>query len=187
MRSRLASLLLTAAFAIAVLAVPGSASAHHSPPRPPKCPPGQTGTPPYCVKPPPPSCKPGQVGKYPHCITPKILAVVIEANANGVTVGFAVNAPGTVGVSGSGVEPKSVKTGAGLGKITVPLTAQSKQTLEKTGQVTLNLTVTYEPTGAPTQKHSFTVVVKKPKKPSYSPSDGSHHGPSHGPSHGHRH
>jgi hypothetical protein len=163
---------LPAVLAIAALSAPGAVAD--------TCPPGQSGAPPYCVKPPAPpaTCEAGQVGTPPSCVTPALTVKAVKASGNAVTITLKVNAPGGVSITGAGVKPKSASAAAGPVTIKAPLTSQAKSTLKKAGKVTLNLKVTYEPTGAPSQTQSLTVVAKKHagKK---------RHGNRH--SHGHRH
>jgi hypothetical protein len=117
MPTRKIGLVLGAALTIAALTVPGAASAA-------SCPPGQSGTPPYCVPhppppPPPPHCQPGQVGAPPRCIVPAITIKRIKVARRTVAVAFEVNAPGYVTVDGRRVRVKTVNTVAGSTMVTV--------------------------------------------------------------------
>ncbi len=158
MRSWSFCLLLGAAFAMAALMTPGAASAA-------TCPPGQTGTPPYCVTPPPPPphCEPGQVGTPPNCITPAISVKGVKVAGNNVFTTFEVNAPGTVSVSGKGIKQSSATTAGGALTIKLALTKQAKKVLRRKGKVRLKLTAIYQPVGATAITRNLTVVVKKHK------------------------
>ncbi len=158
MRGWSVGVLLGVALACAALAIPGAAAAD-------VCPPGQSGTPPYCTTPPPPpTCPAGQVGTPPNCVVPAFSATGTKISGRKVTVTFETNAAGTVTVSGKGVATISVGAPAGQVKVKLSLTSAAKQALRTKGKVRLKLTALYQPDGAAALTQNLTVVVKKPGK-----------------------
>lgn len=129
MRSKLILLFMTAA-----LAMPATSSAA-------TCPPGQTGTPPYCVTPP--------------------IVKAVKTTPKTITITIKVDVLGRVKVSGKGIRTKSVSVQPGSVKITVKLTPREKKLLNEKGKVKLKLKITHTPTGGSPVVKTTSVVVKK--------------------------
>lgn len=138
MRIKLVLLPMLAAIATALVAPASSVGAG--------CPPGQTGTPPYCV-------------------TPFITVKVVKATKTTITLKLTANVPGTVKVTGSGVKTKSTRicASACTVQLKLSLTAAAKKQLKEKGKIKIKLTVTYTPDGGTAIVKKITVTIKSKK------------------------
>lgn len=137
MRTKLTLLCVTAATAVALLAPMSSQGA--------VCPPGQTGTPPYCV-------------------TPTIVIKKVKATPAAITITVKVNAAGRVKVSGKGIKTTTVSVQPGSTTLMANLTTQEKKLLDQKGKVRIQVTIAYTPTGGSTIVKTVTVTIKKSKR-----------------------
>jgi hypothetical protein len=123
MRTLYVSLLTAAALAFAGLVAPAISLAA-------ECPPGQTGTPPYCVTPPPPPPTPTPT-PTPTPPPPVVAGSVSTEPSGFVKLTFDVAGPGVLTLKGNAIK--------GL-KITVNAAGQVEVTLKPDGKVLQHLT-----------------------------------------------
>jgi hypothetical protein len=155
-------LLVAAALALAaILAAPSGASAA-------VCPQGQSGTPPYCVKPPPKPCPPGEIGVFPYCtkppVTPTFEVESVAVKGKSTSIVVEVNLPGSLNVHGKGIKSKTRRVLPGTDKVRVGLTRKAKRQLRRKGKLRLKIDLRYTPDGGTPITKTVKVSIKAGKK-----------------------
>jgi hypothetical protein len=152
---------VAAALALAAVLAPSGAAAAN-------CPQGQSGTPPYCVKPPPKACPPGQVGVFPYCtnppVTPTFEIKSVAVQDRPVSVVVSINLPGWLNLHGDGVKTKTRRVLPGTTKVRFGLTHGAKRELAKTGNLDLKIDLRYTPDGRAPMTKTVRVSITGGKK-----------------------